>query len=111
MAGITRYERVVLGAAAAFLLFTGGWFLGKQNQSTPYEVSTARQEQEPASSQPAQSQEERPDSLLEGEVIDLNRADLYDLQRLPGIGEKRAQNIIAYRQENGPFQAIEDLFS
>ena len=109
MAGITRYERTVLGVAAAFLLFTGGWFLGKQNQSTPYEVSTTRQEQETGSTQSAQSQEEQPDSLLEGEVIDLNEADFYDLQRLPGIGEKRAQNIISYRQENGPFQAIEDL--
>ena len=52
---------------------------------------------------------ERPDSLLEGEVIDLNTADEYDLQRLPGIGEKRAQAIVAYRAEHGPFQSVDEL--
>ena len=109
MAGMTRYERAVLGAAAAFLLFTGGWFLGKQNQSAPYQVSTTKQEQQETTVQPEQSRPEKPDSLLEGERIDLNEADLYDLQRLPGIGEKRARDILAYRQENGPFESVEDL--
>jgi len=109
MAGMTRYERAVLGAAAAFLLFTGGWFLGKQNQSAPYQVSTTKQEQQETTVQPEQSRPEKPDSLLEGERIDLNEADLYDLQRLPGIGEKRAGDILAYRQENGPFESVEDL--
>ena len=46
---------------------------------------------------------------MEGEVIDLNTADVYELQRLPGIGEKRAQAIVAYREEHGPFQSVEDL--
>lgn len=109
MAEMTRYERAVLGAAAAFLLFTGGWFLGTQNQSAPYQVTTARQEQQEGTSQPEKSQPEQPDSLLEGERIDLNRADLYDLQRLPGIGEKRAGDILAYRQEHGPFASVDEL--
>ena len=109
MAGITRYERAVLGAAAAFLLFTGGWFLGKQNQSVPYQVTTAKQEQQDTAVQPEQSEPQKPDSLLEGERINLNEADLYDLQRLPGIGEKRAGDILAYRQENGPFESVEEL--
>ena len=36
-------------------------------------------------------------------------ADVYDLQRLPGIGEKRAQDIIAWREEHGPFQTVDEL--
>jgi competence protein ComEA len=36
--------------------------------------------------------------------IDINRADLWLLRALPDIGEVRAQAIIDYRQENGPFQ-------
>lgn len=28
---------------------------------------------------------------------------------LPGIGEKRAEDIIAYRQANGPFRIPEEL--
>ena len=53
----------------------------------------------------------RPDSLLPGEVIYINAADVYELQRLPGIGEKRAMDIIAWREEHGPFQAVDELTS
>ena len=110
MAGISRYEKAALGLTAAFVLFTGGWFLARHNLSQPYQVITApAQEEDPAPEPPAPSEEERPDSLLEGEVIDINTAGLYDLQRLPGIGEKRAQAILDYREEHGPFQTVDEL--
>jgi competence protein ComEA helix-hairpin-helix repeat region len=41
--------------------------------------------------------------------VDLNRAEPWLLEALPGIGEGRAQAIIDYRNENGPFKRIEDL--
>jgi len=41
--------------------------------------------------------------------IDINRAEVWLLQALPGIGETRAQAIVDYRNENGPFKRIEDL--
>lgn len=41
--------------------------------------------------------------------VDLNTADVAQLCTLPGIGESRAQSIIAYRQEHGAFQEIEDV--
>ena len=41
--------------------------------------------------------------------IDLNRAEPWLLEALPGIGESRAQDIVDYRDENGPFRRIEDL--
>ena len=41
--------------------------------------------------------------------IDINRAHPWLLQALPGIGEARAQAIVAYRTEQGPFRRIEDL--
>lgn len=41
--------------------------------------------------------------------IDINRAEPWLLEALPGIGEVRAQAIVDYRNENGPFKRIEDL--
>ncbi|TET56466.1 MAG: ComEA family DNA-binding protein [Dehalococcoidia bacterium] len=41
--------------------------------------------------------------------IDINRAESWLLEALPGIGEVRAQAIIGYRSEHGPFGRIEDL--
>ena len=41
--------------------------------------------------------------------IDINRAEPWLLEALPGIGEVLAQRIADYRSENGPFRAIEDL--
>ena len=36
-------------------------------------------------------------ALAPGERIDLNRASVSELMRLPGVGEKRAQAIVAQR--------------
>jgi competence protein ComEA len=41
--------------------------------------------------------------------IDINRAETWLLEALPGIGETKAQTIVDYRDENGPFGRIEDL--
>lgn len=41
--------------------------------------------------------------------INLNKASETDLQTLPGVGQKKAQEIIRYREENGGFKTIEDL--
>ena len=114
MAGISRFEKGVLLLTAGFVLFTGGWFLAGQNTSEPYTV-TVSAPQEPSAPDPAleeaPAEGERPDSLLPDEVIDLNAADTYDLDRLPGIGPAKAEAILAYREEHGPFQSVDDLLA
>ena len=43
--------------------------------------------------------------------ININTADATQLTTLTGIGATRAQAIIAYREENGPFAVIEDIMN
>ena len=52
---------------------------------------------------PEVGEEEQP------QKINLNRAEVWLLEALPGIGETLAQRIIDYRQQNGPFNNIKEL--
>lgn len=49
-------------------------------------------------------------ALGPAERIDLNRASVSELMRLPGVGEKRAQAIVAHRQKS-PFRRPEDVLA
>ncbi|WP_125547380.1 ComEA family DNA-binding protein [Levilactobacillus lindianensis] len=42
-------------------------------------------------------------------VVNLNTATVADLQQLTGIGEKKAQKIVAFREEHGSFKSVKDL--
>lgn len=41
--------------------------------------------------------------------IDINRAEAWLLEALPGIVEVKAQAIIAYREQHGPFRDISEI--
>lgn len=41
--------------------------------------------------------------------VNINTADKETLCTLPGIGESKAEDIIAYREANGSFKSLEDL--
>lgn len=42
-------------------------------------------------------------------AININTADVATLASLNGIGESKAEAIVAYRDANGPFKAAADL--
>ncbi|USP39970.1 ComEA family DNA-binding protein [Acinetobacter sp. XS-4] len=41
--------------------------------------------------------------------VHLNQANIEELQKLKGIGEKKAQAIVEYRQKNGGFKNIDEF--
>lgn len=49
--------------------------------------------------------------LLPGERIDLDRADVSEITRLPRIGPALAQRIVAWRDDHGPFGSLARLDS
>lgn len=44
-------------------------------------------------------------------VVDINHAEAQRLTELPGVGATVAERIIAYREENGPFEKLEELMN
>jgi competence protein ComEA len=43
------------------------------------------------------------------DAININKADVDELRRIPNIGEKLAVDIIEFRLKNGPFRRTEHL--
>ncbi|HOI07652.1 MAG TPA: helix-hairpin-helix domain-containing protein [Deltaproteobacteria bacterium] len=42
-------------------------------------------------------------------MVDINTASVQELQTIPGIDATLAQNIVSYRDANGPFASVDDL--
>lgn len=92
---------------AAFLAFLLGWFFRGLGGGEAVRVRTENmtgvvETQALPTPTPAEGTET-------AEKIDINTADAALLQTLPGIGEKRAADIVAYREEHGPFRIVEQL--
>lgn len=52
---------------------------------------------------------DKDDDSDESHLVNINTAAKEELMTLPGIGESKADAIIAYRQENGGYRNIEEL--
>jgi len=52
---------------------------------------------------------ERARPLKAGEKIDVDRAGVRELERLPGVGPALARKLVAYREEHGPFGGLDGL--
>lgn len=49
------------------------------------------------------------DGFSSGKKVNINAASKEELQTLSGVGPSRAETIIQYRTEHGPFRKLEDL--
>lgn len=102
---ISKGEGVILLIASLFVAFTAGWFLRGAGSAQPIRVSTQRTLAAASTALPAPT----PTPTAAPALIDLNTATAEELQTLPGIGEKRAADIIADREKNGPYRFPEEI--
>lgn len=58
---------------------------------------------------PTASPTAKAEVVAKQDAININTADVSELTKLKGIGEKKAEAIVAWRKENGNFKTVEQL--
>lgn len=103
MKKLLRFEWVLAALTGLFCVGCLFLFLSARPSRSGLQVSVS------TNAPSAQESRDPAPGMLEGERLDLNRADADELTRLPGIGEKRAADIVAWRSAHGPFERVEEL--
>lgn len=98
-----------MGSIVQDAINAAGGFSGEASQDRINLAATLDDGQQvyvPEVSEPAPLSSNRVDT---SEQISINIASAPELERLPGIGPILAQRIVEYREQNGPYQRLEDL--
>lgn len=107
MTKLSAAERWVFLVTLLFLLATCAWFFAQNAERDKTRVVVDRAPEVVAAME--EKETVAAPGLLDGERININTAAVGDLIRLPSIGAVRAQDIVAYREEKGPFGKPEDI--
>ena len=92
-----RYgPRVVVATMVVVVLVGGAFYTARLSEGAPKVVYTASLER---------VEDESQGSLK----VDINTADVEELDELPEVGPSTAQSIIDYRQNNGEFRTVDEL--
>ena len=87
----------LLSVGIAAILFLAGIFVGRNSLPAPSFLPA--QAIQPAST----------NAGTHARLLNINTADIWQLQQLPGIGEMLAQRIVDYRSAHGSFTSLEQL--
>lgn len=91
----------IISAVLAFCAISGAGFAVEHIEKDAFIMETVATEDR----LPYKSDSE---SVIDGK-ININSADMAELQQLNGIGEALSARIIEYREENGAFGTIEEI--
>lgn len=115
---------ILMAVTLMFVSFVTGVYCGKNYfyDSIPVESPTSiptsttamptyKPGTEPAATQPSDPILPTAGTTKPRFPININTATVQELDLLPDIGPTRANAIVAYRQEYGPFTCVEDLLN
>jgi competence protein ComEA len=87
---------VIVSMLVMIVLSGGALYTARLSEGAPKVVYTASLQE---------IEDESQDSLK----VDINTADIDELDELPEVGPSTAQSIVEYRQTNGQFSSVEEL--
>ncbi len=93
---------------ALFVGFTLGLFVGRNTGSGTVTLAVSPQMQTAPTTAATAAAETVPEETVSFPV-NINTADVDTLTALPGIGRVLAERIVAYRRQNDPFRAVEEI--
>ena len=92
-----RYRaQVIVSVLVVIVLAGGALYTARLSEGTPRVVYTA-------------SLEEIEDDSQDPLRVDINTADVEELDELPEVGPSTAESIVEYRQTNGQFSSVDEL--
>lgn len=95
---------ILLIICISFLTFLSGFYLGRNLNDAPIQVSRL-----PDSTTTHGSDTEEATGNPSGELININTATKEQLETLPGIGPVLAQRILDFIRDYGPFETLSQL--